>query len=275
MQKGESDRSLKVNVGCELRFAPEVDTLAVIQVQPRSDGRQQVREDTFEADPPGQMRLYDDVFDNVCRRWAMPSGDVGFRYNAVVEVSAEPDELEPGARELLPVDLPDECLLFTQPSRYCLSDVLGDPAWEMFGNLEPGWGRVQAICDWVHTNIRYEIGSTPMTTAVDVYQGRTGVCRDFAHLAVSFCRSLNIPARYVFGYLPDVQGTPVDEPMDFAAWFEAYLGDRWWTFDARNNVRLRGRVVVGRGRDALDVAMVTTYSHVPLTGFRVWANELR
>jgi transglutaminase-like putative cysteine protease len=165
-------------------------------------------------------------------------------------------------------------LLFTLPSRYCLSDELSDTAWDLFGNTWPGWERVQAVCDWVHQNVRFQYGtSTPRTTAVDVYEKRVGVCRDFAHLALTFCRAMNIPARYTFGYLPDIGVPPPDEPMDFCAWFEAYLGGRWLTFDPRNNTRRVGRVVIGRGRDALDVAMVTTYGSHTLQSMVVWADE--
>ena len=263
--------TMRVKVGCELRFASTADTLAVIQVQPASSEAQRILHEALTTDPPASPSTYLDGFQNTCRRWAMPAGDVGFQYDAMVEVPAIPDAVDTTAPEVAPVDLPDDCLVFTQPSRYCLSDLLGYWAWELFGAVEPGWGRVQAICDWVHDNVRYEPGSSnSMTTAFEVYQNRVGVCRDFAHLALTFCRGLHIPARYVVGYIPDTSW-PIEEPMDFAAWFEAYLGDRWWTFDARNNSPMTGRVVVGRGRDALDIAMVTTYSQVPLTGFRVWA----
>jgi transglutaminase-like putative cysteine protease len=154
--------------------------------------------------------------------------------------------------------------------------VLSNTAWELFGSIPPGWGRVQAICDWVHDHIRFQYGSSnPLTTALDVYERRVGVCRDLTHLAVSFCRALNIPTRYVFGYLPDIEVPPADEKMDFAAWMEAYVDGRWRTFDPRNNVPRIGRIVIGRGRDALDVAMVTTYGLVDLRRFVVWADEVQ
>jgi transglutaminase-like putative cysteine protease len=178
------------------------------------------------------------------------------------------------AAEQLPVEqLPGQLLHFTLPSRYCLSDELMSMAWELFGQTPPGGARVQAICDWVHDNIKFKYGtSNPLTTVVDVYNNRIGVCRDFAHLAISFCRAMNIPARYVFGYLPDLY-VPLDpNPMDFAAWMEVYLGDRWWTFDPRNNVRRVGRVLIGRGRDALDVAMLTTFGPATLRSMTVWAD---
>jgi transglutaminase-like putative cysteine protease len=169
--------------------------------------------------------------------------------------------------------LPDEVLSFIMPSRFCLPDELGHEAWQRFGNLAPGWGRVQAIVDYVHGYLEWVPGaSNPWTTAVDAYRAGQGVCRDFAHLAISFCRALNIPARYVFGYLPDAG--PALEPMDFAAWFEAYLDGGWHTFDARNNAPRVGRVVVGRGRDATDVALITSFGPLTLTGFEVRADRI-
>jgi transglutaminase-like putative cysteine protease len=166
-------------------------------------------------------------------------------------------------------------MVFLLPSRFCLSDALQAQAWELFGATEPGWGRVVAVCDWVHENVQFQMGSSnPLTSALDVWQSRYGVCRDFAHLGLTLCRSLNIPARYVFGYLPDIDVPEPYEPMDFCAWFEAYLGDRWWTFDPRNNVPRAGRVVIGRGRDALDVAMVTTYGAPALQTMTVWADKM-
>ena len=148
------------------------------------------------------------------------------------------------------------------PSRFCLPDELGHEAWQRFGSLDPGWSRVQAICDFVHNHLEWRSdASNPWTTAADVFVSGQGVCRDFAHLAITFCSALNIPARYVFGYIPVIDCPPLTEPMDFAAWFEAYIGGRWHTFDARNNIPRTGRVVVGRGRDAVDVALITSSAH--------------
>lgn len=266
---------VRLRVGCEMVFAPTWPTAAVIQVMPRGDDRQQVLAEVLETTPLSQFHEYTDLFGNLCRRWIMPAGNSTLRYDATVEVSGAPDPIELSAPELQPADLPDEALVYTLPSRYCLSDVLMKDAWELFGSLAPGWSRVQAICDWVHGNIRFDhSGSNPLTTSVDTFSTRAGVCRDFAHLSVTFCRALNIPARYAFGYLPDI-GIETHEVMDFAAWFEVYLGDRWWTFDARNNEPRIGRAVIGRGRDALDVAMVTSYGRVGLPGFKVWADEIR
>ena len=204
----------------------------------------------------------------------IPTGGAIVRYDALVEVPSSYDEIVPQAAQTPVEELPDEALIYTLPSRYCLSDALSDTAWSLFGQVTPGWPRVQAICDWVHTNVRFQYGSsTPMTTAVDIYEQRVGVCRDFTQLGVTFCRALNIPARYVFGYLPDIGVPPADSPMDFCAWFEAYLDGRWYSFDPRNNVPRIGRAVIGRGRDALDVAMVTTYGSPRLVTMVVWADE--
>ena len=266
--------TIRVRVGCEMGFNPAWPTAAVIQVMPRREIGQEIVGEKLETTPAAQFHEYTDLYGNLCRRWMMPPGDSTLRYDAVVELSAAQDPADPSAPELQPVDLPDEVLGYTLPSRYCLSDVLMGDAWRLFGSVEPGWGRVQAICDWVHENIRFDHGgSNPLTTAVDTYNNRVGVCRDFAHLSVTFCRALNIPARYAFGYLPDI-GIETHDVMDFAAWFEVYLGDRWWTFDARNNEPRIGRAVIGRGRDALDVAMVTSYGPVGLPAFKVWADEV-
>jgi transglutaminase-like putative cysteine protease len=176
--------------------------------------------------------------------------------------------------ELPPEELPDGVLIYTLPSRYCLPDMLGDEAWSLFGAMPAGYSRVRAICDYVNGHLTFEYGmSGPLTTAADVNASGFGVCRDFTHLAISFCRALNIPARYVFGYLPDIDVPPDPAPMDFAAWMEVWLGDRWWTFDPRNNRRRKGRILIGCGRDASDVAMVTTFGAPLLESMTVQAQE--
>jgi transglutaminase-like putative cysteine protease len=215
----------------------------------------------WDTEPFVPFHDYADIYGNVCRRLTLPAGRFTLRYDAIVEASAELDPYEPNAIEHDPGDLPDEALVYTLPSRFCLSDVVFPRAMELFGNVKPGWSRVQAICDFVHNHIAFGYGSSgPMTTAIDVLDSGAGVCRDYAHLAITFCRALNIPARYSFGYMPDIDIPPPYSPMDFCAWFEVYLGGRWWIFDARNNVPRRARITIARGRDALDVAMLTTYS---------------
>lgn len=268
---------MHIRVGCEFRYEATWPTPTVLQVQPRrdaSDVAHRLVRETWQLSSGIELHAYNDLYGNLCQRFTMPAGEQVLSYDALVEVSGEPDTIAPGTPQVPVEELPDEALIYTLPSRFCLSDALSDVAWQLFGDTAPGWERVQAINDWVHNNIRFQYGtSTPMTTALDVYEQRIGVCRDFAHLAVTFCRALNIPARYVFGYLPDIGVPPPDAPMDFCAWTEVYLGDRWWPFDPRNNTPRIGRVLIGRGRDALDVAMVTTYGAPRLQNMTVWADE--
>jgi transglutaminase-like putative cysteine protease len=245
-------------------------------VEPHRDGAHTIVREEWKITPDIPKHAYYDIYGNLCQRLVLPEGAHSLSYDAVVKVSDDWDPVMPDTPQLPVEDLPDDTLLFTMPSRFCQSDVLSDTAWQLFGNTEPGWKRVQAICDWVHGHIRFQYGtSTPLTSAVDVYEQGVGVCRDFTHLAVTFCRAMNIPTRYVFGYLPDIGVPPPDDPMDFCAWMEVYLGNRWWTFDPRNNMPRVGRVLIGRGRDALDVAMVTSYGSPKLKQMTVWADEVQ
>ena len=208
-------------------------------------------------------------------RVVIGAGEASLRYDAEVTTSAALDEVSPVAVQHRVEDLPGEILIYTLASRYCLSDMLSDAALRLFGTTPLGWERVQAVCTWVHDNVRFDYAaSNPDATSVDVFEARAGVCRDFAQLAISFCRALNIPARYVFGYLPDIDVPAPSEAMDFCAWMEVYLGGRWWTFDPRNNARRIGRVLIARGRDAADVAMVTSYGKLVLEQMTVWADEI-
>lgn len=264
-----------VRVGCSFVHVATIPTHAVLQVEPRPDLGATVVEETWNNDPPAMGSTYLDLYGNLCRRLTIPDGHSSLNYDALVEVDSSPDPVRVEAREVAADELPADALVFTLPSRYCPSDELADAAWSLFGSVDPGWNRVQAIGDWVHDTVEYTSGSsTPLTTAVDVYKARAGVCRDFAHLAVTFCRALSIPARYAVGYLPDIGVTPPDEPMDFCAWTEVFLDDRWWTFDPRNNVPRIGRVLIGCGRDALDVAMITAFGGVGLETMAVRADEV-
>jgi transglutaminase-like putative cysteine protease len=244
-------------------------------VRARPDAEHQTLYESTWTEPNTPLREYRDSFENPCWRLLLPEGDSLVRYDAVVDVSGDPDLVVPDA-PLVPVqDLPDDALVYTLPSRYIESDLLLNDAWDLFGNTPPTWARVQAICDWVHANVTYGYGlSGPTTTALDVFKNRQGVCRDFAQISVALCRALNIPARYTFGYLPDIAVEPPDVPMDFHAWFEAYLGGRWYTFDARHNVPRIGRVKIAHGRDAVDVALSTTYGAASLENMVVWADEI-
>jgi transglutaminase-like putative cysteine protease len=266
---------MRVRVGCEFEYESDGPVPMLMLVRARPDGEHHTVYESRWVEPEIPVREYADTFGNLCWRLTLPGGPITLRYDAVVEISGEPDPVHPEA-QLTPVeDLPDDALLFTLPSRYVESDLLIDTAWELFGDAPPTWARVQAVCDWVHTNVRYEMGSSnPQITARDVYERRVGVCRDFALLSVAFCRALNIPARYTFGYLPDIAVEPPDVAMDFHAWFEAFLGGRWYPFDARHNVPRIGRVVIGRGRDAVDVALSTSYGVTRLNTMTVWADEV-
>jgi transglutaminase-like putative cysteine protease len=262
-----------LRVGCEFKYDVSGPTTATVQVRPRSDAGHRLVTETWTIQPPVPVDEYADIYGNPVKRLVMPEGELVLTYDALVVVPDEPDP-DALAADQSPVDeVPGGLLHFTLPSRYCLSDQLMGTAWELFGQSEPGGRRVQAICDWVHDNIQFQYGaSNPLTTALDVFQNRKGVCRDLAHLAITFCRALNIPARYVFGYLPDIYVPVNPDPMDFAAWMEVWLADRWWTFDPRNNARRVGRVLIGRGRDALDVAMITTFGPAAFRSMIVWAD---
>ena len=196
--------------------------------------------------------------------------------DTIVRDSGLPDRIAADAAQIPVQDLPPDALVFLLASRYCNSDRLQDRAWTHFAHTQPGWARVQAICDFVHSRIVFNYQHARVTrTASEAYEERQGVCRDYAHLAVAFCRALNIPARYCTGYLSDI-GTPQPYPPgDFAAWFEAYLGGEWHMFDPRNNVPRIGRVLLARGRDAADVAIATTFGPNTLSSFRVWTDEIR
>jgi transglutaminase-like putative cysteine protease len=193
----------------------------------------------------------------------------------LVNDSGEPDPVVPGAMQIPVEQLPESALVFLLGSRYCETDQLSNIAWQLFEHAPTGWGRVQAICDFVHKHIEFGYHHARRTrTAMEAYNERQGVCRDYAHLAIAFCRCMNIPARYCTGYLGDIRIPPIPGPMDFAGWFEAYLGDRWYTFDARNNTPRIGRVLMARGRDACDVALASTFGPNTLQQFTVWADEV-
>ncbi len=261
-------------VGCEFVYHSESATPAVAQIFVRPDGPHVVRAERTELIPNVALAEYRDSFGNRCGRFVMPEGPVALRYDAIVEISGEQDEIVVEAPQTAVEDLPNEALLFLMPSRYCPSDRLMNVAWDLFGGTELGWPRVQAICDWVHNSVTFMHGSVGLADALEVYLQRRGVCRDFAHLAVTLCRAMNIPARYGFGYMGDIGIPPMDAAMDFHAWFEVFLGGRWYTFDCRHNTPRIGRVIIGKGRDAIDVAMLTTFGSPQLERMTVWADEV-
>ena len=224
--------------------------------------------------PETPTTTYRDLFGNLCRRLVAPAGDLTLWGDATIEDDGELDPVLPAAREIPVAELPDECLVYLMGSRYCETDRLSQAAWDMFGQIPPGWGRVQAICDFVNRHIRFDYQQARSTrTAFEAFNEQVGVCRDFAHLALTFCRCLNIPARYINGHLGDI-GVPVVDPMDFSAWIEVFLDGEWHTFDPRNNKPRIGRIVVARGRDAADIPLINSFGPHMLKSFRVWTYEV-
>ncbi|RWK37955.1 transglutaminase family protein [Mesorhizobium sp.] len=248
-----------------------VISLLEIHKQRQADIKRQTRVLTSPSVP---TRLYHDLYGNTCRRFTAPGGGFRILYDAVVEDSGEPDEVNTLAREVPVAELPDEVLCYLLGSRYCETDHLSDLAWQVFGPVPSGWARVQAIVDYVHNRLSFGYGyARPTRTAAQAHEERVGVCRDFAHLAITLCRCMNIPARYVNGYLGDI-GVPVDPaPMDFSAWLEVFLDGKWYAFDPRHNMPRIGRVVIARGRDATDVPLLHSFGPHRLSLFKVWTYE--
>jgi transglutaminase-like putative cysteine protease len=233
-------------------------------------------EQVLEFTPPVQAWDYVDVFGNVCTRIVAPEGRTRIATAFEIYDHGRPDAVATDAAQHHIGDLPDDVLVFLLGSRYCETDLLSDFAWSTFGGTPQGCARVQAICDFVHDRIRFDYQRADATrTAHGAFHERTGVCRDFAHLAIALCRCMNIPARYCTGYLGDIGVPPVPDPMDFSGWFEAYLGGRWWTFDARHNTPRIGRILMATGRDATDVAISTSFGPSNLVQFSVVTDEVR
>lgn len=227
------------------------------------------------TDPAVPTHDYLDSFGNVCTRVLAPAGRIAFTADFIVQDSGLPDKVTEDAVQHPVEELPDECLVYLLGSRYCETDMMGDLAWSLFGGIEPGWKRAQAIVQYAHERIKFGYPhSRPTRTANEAHQEQVGVCRDFAHLAVTLCRCMNIPARYCTGYLGDIGVPPSASPMDFSAWFEVYLGGAWHTFDARHNKPRIGRILMARGRDATDVAIATTFGASRLAHFEVITEEL-
>jgi transglutaminase-like putative cysteine protease len=254
-----------ISIGCHFVFAVPTDTHAVVLVEPHVDELARVIAPQFTAEPAVAMSSYLDRFANHCRRMTFPQGEVRLSYAATVKDDGCVDVIDERAPELAPGDLPDEALQYLLPSRYCQSDEIAPFAYEQFGAVDSGWTRVQAISNWVHERIGFDYGAaSPMTTAVDVLRDGHGVCRDFTHLGIALCRAIEIPARMVVGYLHELV------PMDQHAWWEAYVGGRWFTFDATQSQPRGNRVAVAYGRDAADVAFVTQFGPLELTDMSVY-----
>jgi transglutaminase-like putative cysteine protease len=235
-----------------------------------------LKPDAMTTDPRLPLRTYRDSFGNSCTRLHAAPGRIRIGTDTIIRDRGLPDPVVADAEQQSIESLADEALVYLLPSRYCDTDNLSQAAWSLFGHAPLGWARVQTVCDFVHRHLEFGYAYARGTrTASDAYNERRGVCRDFAHLAITLCRCLNIPARYCTGYLGDIGVPPADSPMDFSAWFEAFLGGRWHTFDARHNEPRIGRVLIAHGRDAADVAISMTFGQCWLEGFRVWTDEIK
>jgi transglutaminase-like putative cysteine protease len=265
-----------IQLGYDIRFDLPLDVpfIGLVNVHP-SRVQDLLHPDELTVEPVVPVTRFIDSFGNRSTRFLAPKGHLRLYNSSVIEDSGEPDAVNRSACELPVEYLPEETLMYLLSSRYCEVDLLSDTAAWLFGGLPRGWKRVQAVCDWVHDHVTFGYEYARSTrTAVEVYNERVGVCRDFQHLAVTFCRCLNIPARYATGYLGDIGIPPVPSPMDFSAWFEVYLEDRWWTFDARHNTPRIGRVLMATGRDAADVAITTSFGTACLKKFEVVSDEV-
>lgn len=269
-------QNLQLRVGFEMEYDCPAPTPMILALSiHHSRAPDLIRPDILVTTPVVPRTTYRDLFGNWCTRLVAPQGRLVLYADALVEDSGAPDVVSPWVTQTPVEDLPESTLVYLLGSRYCETDQLSGVAWQLFGNGPTGWSRVQAICDFVHQHIEFGYHHARRTrTAWEGFSERRGVCRDYAHLAIAFCRCMNIPARYCTGYLGDIRIPAIPGPMDFAGWFEAFLGDRWYTFDARNNTPRIGRVLMARGRDACDVALASTFGPNTLQRFTVWADEV-
>jgi transglutaminase-like putative cysteine protease len=267
---------MKIKVGFEIAYTAPQATPMVIMLSIHPSRRHDIiGTESIAAEPGVKIGFYRDSFGNICGRLVAPAGGVTLRGDALVQDSGLPDVVAGDAQQI-PIDqLPDDVLLYLMASRYCETDKLTDLAWSLFGATKPGWARVAAICEYVHDRVTFGYAHAHhMKSALDVHEQRAGVCRDFAHLALTFCRCMGIPARYCTGYMGDIGIPPEPEPMDFSGWFEAYLSGQWYTFDARHVVPRIGRILMGTGRDAADVALTTSFGRMNLSKFVVVSEEV-
>jgi transglutaminase-like putative cysteine protease len=265
-----------IRLGYDIQFEVPLDVPFVALLNVHPSRVQDLHEpDELKVEPASLITRYVDLFGNRCTKFVVRKGRLRLYNSTLIEDSGEPDVVNPSAREIPVEYLPEKTLMYLLASRYCEVDLLTDTAARLFGGLPRGWRRVQAVCDWVHNHITFGYEHARCTrTALEVYNEGVGVCRDFQHLAITLCRCLNIPARYATGYLGDIGVPPVPCPMDFSAWFEVYLEDRWWTFDARHNTPRIGRVLMATGRDAADVAITTSFGSAYLRKFKVVTDEV-
>jgi transglutaminase-like putative cysteine protease len=266
-----------IRAGYDIGFSSyqSVPMLANLSVHP-SRNRDLRTAHRIYTTPDVPMYDYLDSFGNVCTRFTTPPGGITLSCGFVIEDAFEPDLVNPDARQHPVADLPDEVLMYLLASRYCETDRMTQIAWDLFGHVPQGWELVQTIVSYVHNHIRFDYKQArPTKTAWDAFHEQVGVCRDFAHLALTLCRCMNIPARYCTGYMGDMDLPALLGDMDFSAWFEVWLEGRWYTFDARHNFPRRGRVLMARGRDAADAALLTTFGPVTLTRFDIYTDEDR
>ena len=258
---------MRLEAGCQISFEADAPTPLILMLRPRSGAGQWVVQEEYLLTPIVPVVEYTDGYGNLCQRLVTPQGAFRVRTSAVVETT-EAIDVQPGTPFTPAQDLPETVLQYLLPSRYCQADLLSDLAWQIVGNAAPGYDQVEAIRQWIQTQIKYEYGtSNASTSAIDTAQSRVGVCRDFAHLGIALCRSLNIPARMVVGYLYQL------DPMDLHAWFEAFVGNRWYTFDATQKEPLGNRISIAYGRDAADVALATQFGPLKLLNMQVWVNK--
>ena len=267
---------MRIHLGCELSYELPKPTpiIVLLNVHYSRAGYLEVP-DRLVTTPPVPIENYRDGFGNWCCRFVAPAGRFTLGTDGIIRDDGTPGPIDRSAVQHPVEELPSETLLYLLGSRYCETDRLSEEAWRLFGGTPPGWPRVQAICDFVQRHVAFGYEHSRATrTAVETYAEGRGVCRDYAHLAIAFCRCMNIPARYCTGYLSDIGQPPPYPPMDFAAWMEVYLGGRWWVFDPRNNAPRIGRILIGQGRDAADVPLTHTFGPNTLVGFRVWTEEI-
>lgn len=264
-----------IKFGYDIAFTSPAPTPMVLMLHTHPSRWSSLRKaERLVIEPEVPFEEFFDSYGNKCVRLVAPAGTIRFTNDAIAEDSGLPDVVEPSAPQISIESLPTDTLLYLLPSRYCEVEKLSETAWNLFGHTPPGWARVQAICGWVHGNVTFGYGfARSDKTAYEVFAERKGVCRDFMHLAITFCRCMGIPARYATGYLGDICVPVAPFPMDFSAWFEAFLGGQWYTFDARHNIPRVGRVLMARGRDATDVALTTTFGKHQLGKFIVWTDE--
>jgi transglutaminase-like putative cysteine protease len=267
---------MRIRVGCEMTYRLEQVTPVIAMLNVHASRVSDLeRPDHLVTAPALSVEGYHDSFGNWCNRFLAPVGPLTLKTETVVRDTGQWDLTDPHAEQVPIQNLPAETLLYLLGSRYCETDRLGDTAWSLFGTTPQGWARVQAICDYVHNHIAFGYEHSRSTrTALDAFEEKRGVCRDYAHLALAFCRCLNIPARYCSGYISDIGLPPPRAPQDFAAWIEVFLDGRWHTFDPRNNEPRIGRILISRGRDAADVPLTLTFGPSTLLDFQVITEEV-